>query len=553
MRQLLALLLVVPTLALAGPSAVSSAPSAVDYFGRSRKTLTAPALTVTGEVDGKVTATGSTTARTLKERFADQINVKDFGAKGDGVTDDTAAIQAAFTAVASSSRKGGTVVLPRGEYRISSTITASPNGQVTDVRVVGEAIDATALSWYGGDAPALLFAGRTRGLLIQSLRIEQKGTAGTGVGIQFAGDVIGTNHALGVLEQVRVAYFNEGVALGDASGHAVSEMELRHVQTNNCTTGVVLRDTQTTNIWVRGLGISGNATGLKVINASSLHILGGSASANTVQDFEFTIGAANWTVRDFRSENAYRFLSMGNPALGGQTVSSYLIDNCQVNGTTAPDGQSIRLYTGAQYTISNTRIPGHVLLATGTGAVAARTTLHMTGNTTDATFIENGDSATAFTIIYSFGNKRDATNFFPDRIFYWRDNATTGNYWVRSATGQTADVQMSGVSSIDGAGLSLQGRTASGTTAVGLTVSTATTYSHAGAKLLVAKNNATERANIDKDGGLQLGVGNTAAPPTCDSTQRGKFWYQGGGAGVKDAIQVCGKDAADVYTWRTIY
>jgi len=46
------------------------------------------------------------------------INVKDYGAVGDGVTDDTQAIQNAINAV----EEGGTVYLPYGRYLISSTI-----------------------------------------------------------------------------------------------------------------------------------------------------------------------------------------------------------------------------------------------------------------------------------------------------------------------------------------------------------------------------------------------------------------------------------------------
>lgn len=65
-----------------------------------------------------VTATGSSASRSLKDRFADTVNVKDFGAVGDGVTDDTAAIQAAINACG----LFGFVNFPKAVYKISSSL-----------------------------------------------------------------------------------------------------------------------------------------------------------------------------------------------------------------------------------------------------------------------------------------------------------------------------------------------------------------------------------------------------------------------------------------------
>ena len=61
-----------------------------------------------------------TTSRNLSNRGKDFVSVKDFGATGDGVTDDTAAIQAALSALPAT---GGTVFLPTGKYKTSSQIT----------------------------------------------------------------------------------------------------------------------------------------------------------------------------------------------------------------------------------------------------------------------------------------------------------------------------------------------------------------------------------------------------------------------------------------------
>jgi len=47
-------------------------------------------------------------------------NVKEFGARGDGTTDDTAAIQAAINTVGAAG--GGTILFPEGDYKITDTI-----------------------------------------------------------------------------------------------------------------------------------------------------------------------------------------------------------------------------------------------------------------------------------------------------------------------------------------------------------------------------------------------------------------------------------------------
>ena len=63
------------------------------------------------------------TATSVQAKLRQTVSVKDFGAVGDGTTDDTTAINNAIAAIASPA--GGTVYFPSGNYKITSTITWS--------------------------------------------------------------------------------------------------------------------------------------------------------------------------------------------------------------------------------------------------------------------------------------------------------------------------------------------------------------------------------------------------------------------------------------------
>lgn len=89
--------------------------------------------------------------RTLQSKFDDIVSVRDFGAKGDGITDDTAAIQRALTrplgapesvVAGATNFRHRAVYFPAGNYIVSSTILIPPYTKVygegkTVSRIIG--------------------------------------------------------------------------------------------------------------------------------------------------------------------------------------------------------------------------------------------------------------------------------------------------------------------------------------------------------------------------------------------------------------------------------
>ncbi|MGH1398520.1 MAG: glycosyl hydrolase family 28-related protein [Alphaproteobacteria bacterium] len=103
-------------------------PVALDLSGAT----TSPDFTATGN--------GAST-RTVTDKLGDAISIKDFGAVGDGLTNDTAAIQNALAS-------HDTVYIPAGEYLISGTITMTAKksligaGQSATLKCIDQSFNA---------------------------------------------------------------------------------------------------------------------------------------------------------------------------------------------------------------------------------------------------------------------------------------------------------------------------------------------------------------------------------------------------------------------------
>jgi hypothetical protein len=102
-------------------------------------------------------------------------SVKDRGARGNGVADDAAAIQATIDAMPAG---GGVLYLPAGTYKISSQITVYPT-----ISIVGDGIRATKIVQSSTTANGI-YGEYYFGAKLSGFRLEGP-ASGTGIGIKF--------------------------------------------------------------------------------------------------------------------------------------------------------------------------------------------------------------------------------------------------------------------------------------------------------------------------------------------------------------------------------
>ncbi|CAB5187341.1 Pectate lyase superfamily protein [uncultured Caudovirales phage] len=133
------------------------------------------------------TGTGAVTT-TVQAKLREMVSVKDFGAVGDGVTDDTVAIQNALNYIATTGfagYQGNTLYFPPGKYIITNTLKPAMASGVANIRLIGAGVTDTIIEWAGAtDLTKAMFGlyaadiGTVTNSLFDGIRWKGKGKVG---------------------------------------------------------------------------------------------------------------------------------------------------------------------------------------------------------------------------------------------------------------------------------------------------------------------------------------------------------------------------------------
>jgi len=219
-------------------------------------------------------------ATTVQAKFRQVINVKDFGAVGDGTTDDTAAIQAAIDSlpVAPTTGVNAVSLAPNAVYKITAPLVVQ-RGQ----SLIGDGspkIIADFSSW-SGDLVAIKFvvqAGTTTAKILNAFSQTSYGFTVTGinntavvsVGIKFYTTVAITptqavNHAyIGSIKDLTITQFDTAMELLEAN-----QVQFINIRIHSCVNGV----------YIHGKCVNLNFIALNITNPSNSY---SSSTANTV-------------------------------------------------------------------------------------------------------------------------------------------------------------------------------------------------------------------------------------------------------------------------------
>ncbi len=353
--------------------------------------VTLAAVTGAGLIGYQRAETGAA-ATSIHDKLGAILDAKlDFGATGDGVTDDTAALQAAVDAAESSGRR---LYIPKGTYSLTSTLNISTGGAAGSekyVSIYGDGPTLTKLRWDGATTGNAVNVTYNKFFHLKQFGVYNGVAKGTTIGVLLGGPLTtGTQTLAGIFEHILIDSFNIGMLAGAYTGHAASEILYVHCYFQSNDTGWKNADLNTLDHQFIMLLIGANGTGLDV-NSGNCSVQGGSASGSSVADFALSNAGTPFSVRDFRSETANRFLVKGTSS----TYHTVAVANCLVQAITNVD--NIAIIAG-----------GNCLLSVRDSSILAKIRMGANGVATHLVMENNvvvGDTALPFfTVTDSYDN-----------------------------------------------------------------------------------------------------------------------------------------------------
>lgn len=269
--------------------------------GPDAATLAVLAASSGSSLIGYINSGSGATARTVQARLRDMLSVKDFGAVGNGTTNDVTAIQNAINAAAALPASGGssglggisgaTVYFPPGVYRINSGITI-PDG----VKLIGNGERATVIKYYGsGSAVSNPTPGTRIGKIgIMEMTIKDEGTGTIGLDLNSV--------SYSEFTSLWIDGFDTAVKINSpTSGWSVYN-RFSNVTSNLCTTGYWLTGTSSNAHTFYACRyntdtVNSGGIGWKIENSNGNQVIAchGDMVSNTTYFAKLTASSANLT------------------------------------------------------------------------------------------------------------------------------------------------------------------------------------------------------------------------------------------------------------------
>jgi pectate lyase-like protein len=291
-------------------------------------------------------ATGAPTPRTMPDRLADVVNVKEFGALGNGSNDDQPAIQAAFNAAfttagvpnGTNSYLNREVFFPAGNYVLRNPITLT---QVQGAKITGAGKQSTFLQNTVGGGGAVFVTNGFQNSHIAHLTLQSAASA-TAPALDLDWDGSGSVGLSGnTFLSLVVAPAGPGAAYGvriGKSGHGgANNVFLCPAISNFAGVGFETASDAALNNVLIGGNFQSNAAGIVVTKGSVSVVDGTGFETQTGYDIEIkstaaggmsVLAASTESPNFFKATTSYSVALVGCSQRGSPTTFAYL-DGCQ--------------------------------------------------------------------------------------------------------------------------------------------------------------------------------------------------------------------------------